>query len=366
MPSFTSNSEAKAKRWGSLSLAATTLTIVLSIPILIGYLAGRRYHPQALAVPSVDEEAPPRIVLFGNSRIDASVDTNLLARYVTGAGLETQAISFSGGGWDALHFYQLAILNQTALRPGRDVVVIEVSPLSLNDANTNNRLGTIRPEAAWAIASLPGLPTESRLDILFGSAVGLYRYRGRVQGMMLQPRLEAVAHGASRLLAHVGLLGPVAKEPDFKIISAPGREFVVQEIQGNRSALLVAARAKHEHLLASLDVGHEKLEALRRNVNLLRSKKIEVFLLQVPTSRWLNSRLYQTPAGQAFLTGMMTLQQDTGAHWLNHWPESMTDEAYFFDEEHMTSLATVPFTGLLAETLTPNLPWRQPGSRTSL
>ena len=87
---------------------------------------------------------------------------------------------YSGGGWDSIHYYMLALLSRDRLRSRREGVIIEVSPFSLNDAETDNRINAVRPEVALTLADVPGEPIEDRLKILVGAVGGLYRYRQQI------------------------------------------------------------------------------------------------------------------------------------------------------------------------------------------
>jgi hypothetical protein len=359
MPSSTSSSEAGAAPDGAaggaapsndLRTALVMLAAVLGLPLLAGHVVGRAYTPQPLAVAPVSAEAKRRLVLFGNSRIEAGVDGAQLGAALHERGVDMDATAFTGGGWGALHYYQLAILNAPALRAGRDAVVIEVSQASLDDREASSRLGVIRPEAALPIAALPGLPVESRLDLLVGAAAGLYRYRSQVQNVVLAPRAERLASAAAAPLRWMGAEGPPAVAPRFELVLAPGRNFVIQEVRGDRAAFLAATRAKAEAAKPA-QVGGVRLEALRRAVVLLRGRGIDVSLVEVPVSSWLSSRPALAGPEVRLRERLGALCAETGARLLVGWPPEITQDALYFDDEHLTSQATPLFSALLADRL---------------
>src|SRR5215813_3630266 len=141
--------------------------LTLAAAIAVGHLIGAKYNPQRLAPTVADVSASDRfIVLFGNSRLETAVDIRQLAVGLGGDNARLGISMFSGGGWDSIHYYQLALLSKDVLRPGRDTVLIETSPLSMDDANIGNRLGVIRPTAALEVAAVPGTPLEDRLEVL--------------------------------------------------------------------------------------------------------------------------------------------------------------------------------------------------------
>jgi hypothetical protein len=330
------------------------ILVVLGLPVLVGHLAGQTYQPTPLTVPEATIAAASRVVVgFGNSRLEAAVDpAQLSAELSAVTGAPVAAMGLNGGGWDTLHYYQLALLNRDRLRPHRDVVLIEVSPLSLDDSRDHNHLGVIRPETCEAIAALPGAPIELRLDVLLGGAAGLYRYRPQFQ-RLISRRLDRERDRLLPVLAGAGLLRAPAPAP-FELILEPGRNFVIHEVRGDRAAFQRAARRQLEADFAPRTTGFKR-EALRRAVRLLREREIEVFLVQVPVSAWLSGRLAASAAGPRFRDEMRALAAEAGARLLDEWPAELSDESNYFDEMHMVSAATRGFTHALAATLGPAL-----------
>jgi hypothetical protein len=288
------------------------------------------------------------VVLFGNSHFEAAIDPARLARDLSNQPGEVAARAFVGGGWDVLHYYTLALLAQHVLRPGRDVAVIEVCPLSLDDSREHNRLGVIRPEASWAVASLPGAPAELRLDVLLGAVAGLYRYRLSLQAGVVLPFLERAATRAGTVLGQIALVGAPQRAPAFELITTPGRDFVIQEVRGDRGAFAVRNRAALERDLAALRLGDYKLAALERAIAELRGRGVEVFLVETPTSRWYSARLAQTEAYGRYRAEMPRLAARQGAHLVDHWSDAFTSEDGFWDDTHMMAGSTAAFTDALA------------------
>jgi hypothetical protein len=331
--------------------ATLFLLLMLGTSIIIGHGVGRLYRPLPLSpAPERVVAADRFVLLFGNSRFEAGIDPERLAHGLS-ASSRVDAAMFTGGGWDVLHYYMLALLARDTLRPWRDAVVIEVSPLSMNDAQCNNRLGVIRPETALEVAGLPREPAETRLSILLGAVVGLYRYRDSIQQGPLDRGLTVCAGYLSVPLVWVGFLGPPRAEPSFRLIPAPGREYVIQEIQGDMMAFQAANRRRLQATLRTLRFGAFMLRALERAVVILREKNIDVYLVSTPLSRWFQDRVDGSPAGLSFKRALERLASETGAEFLKDWPEHCYDERNFWDDTHMTSQATKMFTDAVAKRL---------------
>src|SRR5262245_13269689 len=108
------------------------LGLSLSSALGLGHLAGRAYAPQPLS-PSPEEVAASDhfVLILGNSYFASGIDPEALSRSLSRPGVSIQARAFEGGGWDAIHYYMLALLAEGALRPGRDAALLEVSAFSL-------------------------------------------------------------------------------------------------------------------------------------------------------------------------------------------------------------------------------------------
>ncbi len=327
------------------------LALVLAVPLLAGHEIGRHYRPQPLAPSAAQVDAADRFVsLFGNSRFDAGIDP-LALKHQLSSGTVVDVVAYIGGGWDALHFLNLAMLQKDVLRPDRDVVLIEVSPLSLNDADVNNRMGVIRPEAANAVATLPSLPLEMRLDVALGKYVGLYRYRQSVQSNLLWSKWESLNRRLEPLLLRLGLVGAARHPKPFELRTAAGRNWVIEGIVGDRAAFVATNRPRLEHDVGELRFGGYKWEGLTRAVTALRARHIEVYLLELPMSHWLEGKLHATPAWRDFRSSVTRLSEQTGAHFLGDWPVGLSDEALYWDEEHMVAATTEQFTRVLGDRL---------------
>jgi hypothetical protein len=331
------------------------IAIGAALALGAGHVAGRLHALQPLAPTAAELSAAGHlVVLFGNSRFEAGILPEPLAAAL---GPEVRARAFTGGGWDAVHYLMLAILSRDLLRPERDAVVIEVSPMSLNDFDSANRLGTVRPEAARAVAALPGAPVELRLDVLTGALAGLYRYRVSLQSIALAPQLDRLAATVGGELERFGLLGAPPEAPPFTLVTAPGRNFVIQEIKGDRSRFDSANRRLQQAQLATLQVGGFKLAALDRAVAMLRERRLPVFLVETPTSPWLSQKLDAAPAGPRYHTALRALAERRGALLLDAWPAPLTDDERFWDGMHMVAGASRDFTAALALRLRARLGW---------
>jgi hypothetical protein len=340
--------------------AVACLTMVAAVTLMGGRLGGRavralidRTHTggKLWAEPLGPQGAVVRtsqryLALLGNSRFDAAIDPERLAHDL---GEGVVADPYFGGGWDALHYYMLAVLAQDVLRPGRDAVVIEISPLSIDDAAADNRLSFIPRPAAGAIAALPGAPLETRLNVLLGAAASLYRYRVILQGYELERRLP----GAAALLRRVGLLGGPPRAPRFEVRTPPGHELVIAEVRGDRDAFTAENRARLDRTIGELRLGGYKLAALERAVELLHAAGLTVYLVETPISNWLHERLYATAAGARYVRAVTALAARTGAVLVRDWPARFGDEATFWDDSHMVAPLREAFTDLLARRLRP-------------
>ena len=205
-------------------------------------------HNRCLRHPRWCEISENFWLIFGNSRFEAGINSDLLAATLSQSlGVKVKAQNVSGGGWDSIHYYMLALLSRDRLRSGRDGVIIEVSPFSLNDAETDNRINAVRPEVALTLADVPGEPIEDRLKILVGAVGGLYRSPADSGSDALSPPERLV--NASWSTARKNRSRENSAEPNtfFQLVFAPGREFVVQDILGDRAAL----RASDQQILLS-------------------------------------------------------------------------------------------------------------------
>ena len=332
--------------------ALAIVAFALGLALVAGHVAGRFYAPQPLAPTAAELRGADHFVtIFGNSRTEAGLDPERLARGMSDATVVTRARAFTGGGWDAIHFYQLALVHRGVLRPGRDAVLIEVSPLSANDALTANRLGVIRAESAWQVAALPGAPVETRLDVVLGALAPLYRYRVSIQSGIVGPALGRLADGVARVLAPWGLVSAGHRAERFELVTYPGREFVIKEVRGDRQAFTEASRRRKRATVAGVTYGGFKLEALRRAVTALRERGIAVYLLHVPVSAWLSAELDAAGVGSRFREETRALASATGARLLSDWPAELSAESRFWDDEHMVADAAETFTAAVATAL---------------
>lgn len=346
MRSSTSRSDRATAPFFARGLACLALATLVALGA--GAAAGLLYRGQPLAPAPAEIAATDHfVVLFGSSRFEAAIDPERLAsRLWPDARVGVRA--FTGGNWDTLHYYQLALLSSEVLRPGRDVVLIEISPFSTNDANPGNQLYAIRPRPALTLAALPGTPVEARLDLLMGAAVAAYRYRTSIQGLWLSPRLDTVA---KRIVGTLGAIGSPAAVKPFQLITVPGRETVIQEIRGDVSAFTATNRARLDARMRALRIGGFKVDALRRAVDTLRAHDIAVFLVEIPSSRWLWPRLHDSDSGRHFDEAVRAIAAASGAHLLQTWPEGLSDEGLYWDDEHMAAATGVRFTESLAKTM---------------
>jgi hypothetical protein len=312
------------------------IAITIAATLALGNATLLVHHPDT-PIPSRSDltTADHLVVAFGNSRFYSNIDFDELGKQLSKPGNDVAAIDYTSGGWDSLHFYMLALLYKDVLIPGRDAVLIEVSPLSENDNESANYLDAIRPSAAWRVAELPGMPLESRLDLLLGSVADLYRFRGRIQYFKLAPRLGHMADLLGSVLQRAGLEGPPVYSPTFKEITVPGRKYVVKEIQGDVDAHRNQDRTYVLTNLQALRFGGFKFAALERAVGVLRERNIAVYLVQTPTSRWLREQVNCTPSGIRFNQQVPELARRTGAVLLNDWPATSFDQYRFSDDMHM-------------------------------
>jgi hypothetical protein len=319
---------------------------------LVGQVVGHLYRPQPLAVTREEVAASDRFVLvFGNSRTEAGLDLHRLTRALSADGVTVRARAFSGGGWDSVHFYQLALLNRDLLRGPRDAVIIEVSPLSANDADSSNRLNVIRADAAVQVAMLPGTPVETRLAVLVGGLNPLYRYRLSIHSVIIRPVLDRAAGVLARWLKAVGIVGLPRTRPAFEIVTVPGRDFLVAEVRGDRAAFRAASRIAKRDAIEGVSYGGFKLAALRRAVSSLRERGIRVYLVETPGSTWFTGELRRSAVWRRYRVAMSVLAHETGATFLADWPASLSDDDKFWDDEHMVVSAAEEFTDALAGVL---------------
>lgn len=312
------------------------IAITIAVTLALGHAAVLFHHQQPLGLTRSDiSNFDHMLVAFGNSRFYSNIDFDELAKDLSKPCADVKPIDLSGGGWDSLHFYMLALLTKDLLQPGRDAVLIEVSPLSENDNESANRMAVFRPSVAWKLVEVPGTPFETRLDILLGAIADLYRYRGSIPYELMAPWLERVADHVGVMLNRGGMEGPPVYSPPFSATIVPGRKIVVSEIRGDVNAYLEQSREYLLPQIQTLRFGGFKFAALERAVSVLRGHDIEVYLVQTPTSRWLREQLDQTESGHRFQLEMPLLARRTGAILLNEWPETAFDPSRYSDDMHM-------------------------------
>ncbi|MCU1279362.1 MAG: hypothetical protein JWM53_2908 [bacterium] len=325
--------------------ALLLLAVTATIAVGGGHMAGRFYRPRALAPSSRELAGTDRfVVLFGNSHFEAGILPDRLAADLSHDGQTVHAQAFTGGGWDALHYYMLALLSKDILRPGRDLAVIEVCMQTLSDANDHNRLGVIRPEAAAAIAALPGAPAELRLDVLLGGIAGLYRYRVSLQAAV-SPRLDELAR---RIGEQLHVAGELRVAPKFELVTMPGMEFVIKEVRGDRRAFQEATRATLSKGVPAIRVGGYKLAALERAVAVLQGRGIDVWLVETGTSSWYSEELRRAPDWNAYVEAMQRLAAQPHVHYAADWPASLSADDQFWDDTHRVGTSAPRFTDELA------------------
>lgn len=364
MSSSISNSEAAVEREGHPGAGGYFLRSLgwlgLLVAVVLGasHVAGRFRAPSFLGPDPVRVSASEHyLTVFGNSRTRAAIDVAAVARSLGTPAARVDGQALSGGGWDALHFYMLALLTHDELRPGRDAVIIEVSPLSMNDADSDNRLTAIRPETAFQVAALPGAPIEMKLDLLTGGIAGLYRGRFAIQSRMLWPKAEALSQQITEPFAGAGLLrdGP---PPRFDVVPVPGRELVIDRVEGDVEAFNRVNRRNVSALVGSLEFGGYKLAATRRAVETLRARGIDVVLLRIPSSRWFEAQIARSRAA-SFDQQVGAIAKELGAYYLHEWPEQLQRDELFWDETHMRGSATAEFSAALGARLGEVLGWNR-------
>jgi hypothetical protein len=329
-----------------------TLAAVLVLALGAGHVIGDLYQPKLQVAPTTYDliDSDEFVAAFGNSRFYSDISADQLATLLTTPQRKVKVEQYVGPGWDTMQYYMQALMASLVLRPGRDIVLIETSPLSENDGDENNGLGEIRPEVALKVAEVPQTPLEVRLSVLLGGISQLYRYRLSAQATLMVPLWESVAR-------HIGswlhIEGPAVSPPRFEIITEPGRYFVVKEIRGDANQFREASRVAVTRELKGLRFGGYKLAALEEAVGVLRARGITVVLVETPLSDWLMPRLNATPAGTQFRRELPRVASETDAIPLDQWPPEATAQANFRDDMHM--FAGDPgrqrFTRLLAEEL---------------
>ena len=362
-PSSTSSSEISAGgapqpprtfAGGFLSRVVLFFAIVLVISLGVSRGAGLAYRPRPLA-PSRDliASCDHFVALFGNSQFEAAIDSQGLAATLEKPTASVRAQMFTGGGWHALHYYMLALLARDGLRRNRDAVVIEVSPTSLNDAD--QRPVNVRPEVARQVAGVPGIPVEMQLDVLFGALSPLYRYRLSLRAAV-GTALLAPLNRSTSVLEALGLVGVPQLVPQFSVVTAPGRNFVIQDVLGDRSAFRRVAREKAAESLGRMRIGGFKMAALELAVRALREREIAVVLVVTPTAGWFEDLV---PKGSSVVirNRLGQLAKSTGATLLFRWPDALHDDSRFWDGHHMLATATQGFTDELARQLRQVLSW---------
>lgn len=345
MPSSTSSSEPSASDSTPFVGGALAFLGALFVLVVMGSSPGWLYRPTPLALTDAElAQHGQYVVLFGNSRIDAGIDPRQLSAEL-GVGCQP----YLGGGWHSLHYEQLALLNAPRLRPGKDVVVIDVNVMSM-DQGQMDRLSVIRPETAVRLASLPEVPFEKRLDMLFGAINPIYRYRLTVQSR-IQDRLSSFATRLAERLPHTA----APWSPPFRLITDTERNWVMNRIEGDKQAFLSENRKQIEPLMPRAAVGASHRAALTQGVEVLRRAGIDVVLLEIPVSSWLVSRFPPAFVDEHH-RWLDALAARSGATVLRDWPSEMYDDDRYYDVSHLYSGSTSRFTHLVAEGLRARYP----------
>lgn len=322
--------------------------------LVIGHFAGKKYRPQSLQVAAAEvSNADRALLVFGNSRTEASINAERLSELLLPASRahrQPLVRAYSGGGWDSLHYFMLSLLNAPQLRAGRDVVLIESSPLSTDDSITEARLGAIRPEVVKQLLELPGVPIELRLTVLTGAISGTFRYRETIQSMIIEPRLLKIASTLELPIRRVGLIGPDIP-PAYRLITEANRNFVVERIEGDQNVLREEARSKQLKIVSRLRFGGYKWAAFEAAVKALRARNIDVFLLEVPVSAWLQERLEAAGVAEKHRIASDRLCMTTGCRRLAGWDDFFKNPEHYWDESHMTGGTTSSFTAAVANRL---------------
>lgn len=300
-----------------------------------------RPTPLAPTTAELDRQSH-ELVLFGNSRFEAAFDPDEL-----GTALGIGCKMYSGGGWHALHYQQLALINAKVLRAERDVVAIDVSILSMQQPNPT-RLGVIRPEAAIPVATLPDLPTEARFDVLFGAIDPLYRYRSAIQARLAGP-LERVA------LRLPLPWGSAPKAPAYRLVTDPDRNWVMKNIEGDREAFRRESRLHLVDTARTLETVISQRASTEDAVTRLRAAGITVVLVEVPVSRWLEEKM-KGPVLTEHRAWLDRLATRSGAVVARTWPDELYDESLFYDDQHYFSVATPAVDRAFAATIRSALP----------
>jgi hypothetical protein len=341
MRSSTSSSESFFSRACALLASAGLITLALAA------LFGRLHRPQPLSPAPAEVAAVEReVVGLGNSHFEAAIDPDAVTRAFATHGERVTWHQYTGGGWNALQYLMLAQLAGDVLRPGRDLVLIDASPVALNEAEEDDHLGTIRPDAAWSVARLPGLPMESRLDVLLGALSPLYRYRTALQAAFWAHLEPLVARRAPARLVR-----PSAAPPPFTLVTDPGRNFVIREVRGDREQFRAQHRRWLDRWIARARFGGYKREALIRAVAGLRARGIDVVLVETPTSGWFRARFDASEAGVAYRAALTAVAQAAAGRLLDHWPARFDEDDRYWDDYHLASTQAADFDAVLVEQL---------------
>jgi hypothetical protein len=340
----------------ALLLLAATATLV----VLVAQVAGAHSPRPPLVPPHLETAtAPRRLIAFGNSYIAAAISPAALTQALAARGLQVTLHQLTGGGWNALHYVVLARLVEDTLRPRRDVVLLDVSPHALDDAEPDAHLDVIPPASAWTVATLPSAPTEVRLDLLLDALAPLYRHRLLWQARAWT-RLGARATAAVACAAlPAALVRPPATAPPFMLVTDPQLDFVVREIRGDRAAFREQNRRWLRDWMAHARFGGYKREALEQAIAGLSERGIQIVLLATPRSRWFDEEFEKTTAGQSYQATVASLARRAGGRLLDRWDARFGDEDATWDDYHLTPTTSAAFDEAVAEALAgmPGLRW---------
>lgn len=269
------------------------------------------------------------IYTFGNSRFRAAIDEEKLAALLSQPGDVVGVHQFTGNSWDSIHYYTLSLLSKDILRPGRDVVLIELSPISLDDTVELNRLDAIPPQASIPVALLPHESLEMRLEVLFAATSAAFRSRIAFHRGWIHDGATSRVEGLQKILQSFGLQRPMTRGGPIQVSPDVSNDLQLNE-QWRR-----AFRHSLELETKSMHFGGLKLTALRLAVQTLRSRNIPVYLVQTPTSPWYHDQLRTNPANLSFRHTMPEVAKTSGSELILDWPAEAYDATHFGDDVHM-------------------------------